>query len=146
MSATYYLDEQRPSGAEAKSAHALYAEYERYWRRADDLIAPTAGWMAVVHAGGGIPGASTRGFGRVLGRVSAWLPLGRETELQVRAEAGAVVADSRDGIPSTLLFRTGGDNTVRGYEFESLGVADGGCGGAGTLFRGGQPRRDALDR
>jgi len=134
VSATYYLDEQRPSGGVSQSAHALYPEYERYWRRADDLIAPTTGWMAVVHAGGGIPGVSTRGFGRLLGRVAAWLPVGRDSELQFRAEAGAVLADSRDGIPSTLLFRTGGDNTVRGYAFESLGVADGDAVVPGRYF------------
>jgi translocation and assembly module TamA len=32
------------------------------------------------------------------------------------------MASSRDGIPSPLLFRTGGDTTVRGYAFDSLGV------------------------
>ena len=29
---------------------------------------------------------------------------------------------SREGVPSILLFRTGGDTTVRGYEYQSLGV------------------------
>jgi len=36
-----------------------------------------------------------------------------------------VAAQSREGIPSTFLFRTGGDQTVRGYDFESLGVRQG---------------------
>jgi translocation and assembly module TamA len=125
LSATFYVDEQDPSGAPSQTAHALYPEYERYWRRVDDLIAPTTGWMAVVHAGAGIPGVSTRGFGRLIGRYSAWLPLSRVIEVQLRAEAGAVLASSRNGIPSPLLFRTGGDTTVRGYAFESLGVHEG---------------------
>ena len=124
-SATFYLDEQQPSGAPNVSAHALYPEYERYWRRVDYLIAPTTGWMAALHAGGGIPGASTRSFGRVVGRFAAWAPLDRKNELQFRAEGGAVIAGSRDGVPSTLLFRTGGDTTVRGYAFDGLGVKDG---------------------
>ncbi len=38
---------------------------------------------------------------------------------------GAVLAQSRVGIPSMFLFRTGGDTTVRGYAFESLGVQEG---------------------
>ena len=125
VSATFYHDQQLPSGAPSQSSHALYPEYERYWRHVDDLLAPTTGWMAVLQGGGGIPGASTRGFGRVLGRFSAWLPINRVSELQLRAEGGAVLSPTRDGIPSTLLFRTGGDNTVRGYAFESLGVQDG---------------------
>jgi translocation and assembly module TamA len=33
-----------------------------------------------------------------------------------------VIADSRDNVPSAYLFRTGGDTTVRGYEYQSLGV------------------------
>jgi translocation and assembly module TamA len=81
--------------------------------------------MASVQAGGGIPGVSTRGFGRVLGHFAAWWPIDAKDELQFRAQGGAVLATTRDGIPSALLFRTGGDTTVRGYAFESLGVQDG---------------------
>jgi translocation and assembly module TamA len=69
-----------------------------------------------------VPGASTRTFGRLIGKVAAWWPLDRSTSLYARADAGAVLADSRDGIPSNFLFRTGGDTTVRGYAFDSLGV------------------------
>jgi translocation and assembly module TamA len=36
-----------------------------------------------------------------------------------------VIARSRSGIPSSFLFRTGGDQTLRGYAFESVGVAQG---------------------
>ncbi len=125
LSASYYLDEQTPFGSPGETANALYAEYERHWRRADDLIAPTTGWMASAFAGGGIPGVSTRTFGRLRGRFVWWLPIGRSNELNVRVEGGAVLAGSRDGVPSKLLFRTGGATTVRGYDFESLGVADG---------------------
>ncbi len=38
-----------------------------------------------------------------------------------------MLAGSRNGIPSTLLFRTGGSTTVRGYDFESLGVPENGA-------------------
>ena len=81
--------------------------------------------MASAQAGGGIPGVSTRGFGRVLGRFAAWYPLSPLVELELRAQAGVVLAPTRDGIPSVLLFRTGGDTTVRGYAFESLGLKSG---------------------
>jgi translocation and assembly module TamA len=36
-----------------------------------------------------------------------------------------VIVNSRDDVPSTLRFRTGGDTTVRGYAFDSLGVQQG---------------------
>ena len=125
VSATYYYDEQHPSGATTETSHAVYAEYERYWRRVDNLVAPSIGWMASLRGGGGVPGVSTRTFGRVVGRFAWWLPFAGANELNARAEGGAVLVASRTGIPSTLLFRTGGDTTVRGYAFESLGVQDG---------------------
>jgi translocation and assembly module TamA len=78
--------------------------------------------MAEMRLGGGIPGLSTRGFGRAIVQTAAWYPIDRLTQLAFRAEAGAVIASSREGIPSVLLFRTGGDTTVRGYEYQSLGV------------------------
>ena len=81
--------------------------------------------MANVQVGIGVPGASTEKFGRVIGRATAWIPLSKSNMLSARIEAGAVIADSRDGIPSNFLFRTGGDTTVRGYAFDSLGVQQG---------------------
>jgi translocation and assembly module TamA len=122
LSATYYLDNQEPDGAPSSRSHALYLEAEQYWREVDHLLAPTRGWMASAQVGGGVPGASTRGFGRAIGRFAAWYPIDPLIALTFRADAGAVLAPTRDGIPSPLLFRTGGDTTVRGYAFDSLGV------------------------
>jgi len=125
ISATYYLDSQQPEGLPKETAKALYAEYEWHWRRVDDLIAPTKGYTLSLFAGGGIPGVSTRSFGRLRARYAWWLPLDKDNDLNFRAEGGAVLAGSRNGIPSKLLFRTGGSTTVRGYDFESLGVREG---------------------
>jgi translocation and assembly module TamA len=52
-------------------------------------------------------------------------PLGADSDLAVRGELGIVFAGARFGIPASFLFRTGGDQTVRGYAFESLGVRQG---------------------
>ena len=119
----FYVDQQQPSGSATENSHALYVDGEYTWRRVDDLLSPQKGYMANVQLGVGVPGASSRAFGRAIGKTAAWWPLARNTELSARAEAGAVLADSRDGIPSNFLFRTGGDTTVRGYAFDSLGVA-----------------------
>ncbi len=123
--AAMYFDDERPQGAPSDVSHALYLDAVRTWRRTDDLIAPTAGYNFQLQAGGGIPGASTRGFGRVIAQWAWWHPINRDWEWTARAEAGAVLAPSREGIPSALLFRTGGDTTVRGYAFQSLGVKNG---------------------
>jgi len=117
-----YVDEQTPFAQPSVASHALYADAEYTWRSVDNLLDPTKGWMANVQAGWGIPGASTEQFGRTIGKLAAWWPLSPKDDLIGRAEMGAVLASSREGIPSVFLFRTGGDTTVRGYAFESLGV------------------------
>ncbi|MEO8344949.1 MAG: BamA/TamA family outer membrane protein [Betaproteobacteria bacterium] len=118
----FYIDQQRPQGSPNEDSHALYIDGEYTWRRTDNLLTPQSGYMANVQVGAGVPGASTRTFGRVIGKSALWWPIDRNFELYARAEAGAVLASSRDGIPSNFLFRTGGDTTVRGYAFDSLGV------------------------
>jgi translocation and assembly module TamA len=123
--AGFYYDEQQPSGGATEKSHALYLDGEYTWRRVDNLLSPSRGYMASLQVGAGVPGASTRTFGRVVGHFAAWWPVNDVTELSARAEGGAVLADSRDGIPSNFLFRTGGDTTVRGYAFDSLGVQEG---------------------
>lgn len=124
-SLAYYEDDQHPAGSEPRRAHALYAEIARSWRTVDDLIAPTRGQVLTLRAGGAAPGLASRAFLRGIAQVAGWWPLGRRDTLEARAEAGAVLARERAGIPSALLFRTGGDTTVRGHAFESLGVQEG---------------------
>jgi translocation and assembly module TamA len=44
--------------------------------------------------------------------------------LAVRAEMGSVVSRDTSNLPATQLFWTGGDNSVRGYAPNSIGVTD----------------------
>jgi translocation and assembly module TamA len=120
--AAFYVDREAPSGLPAEYSHALYVDAERAWRRVDDLAAPTQGSIVLAQFGVGVPGASTRGFERLIVRSEFWRPISRLWSLSARAEAGAVIAPDRAAVPSELLFRTGGDTTVRGYAFESLGL------------------------
>jgi translocation and assembly module TamA len=121
----FYENDQTPEGSPTTYAHALYVDGEYTWREVDDILEPTKGWMANGQVGYGIPGVSTEQFGRVIARVVGWWPFTRRDQLVARADAGAVIAQSRIGVPSNFLFRTGGDTTVRGYAFESLGVQEG---------------------
>jgi translocation and assembly module TamA len=123
--AGFFIDEQSPEGAQTIRSHALYADVQHTWRRVDNLVAPTRGYVVDLNVGAGVPGASTLTFGRAVGKLGFWWPLSATDDLAARAQLGAVIADSRDGIPSTFLFRTGGDTTVRGYAFESIGVQQG---------------------
>jgi translocation and assembly module TamA len=129
--AAYYYDRQAPAGAPETTSYATYVEAGYVIRRVDDLLTPTRGYMADVRVGAGIPGVSSEGFGRVVARTAAWYPIDRDTQLALRADAGAVLGASRENVPSVLRFRTGGDTTVRGYAYQSLGVqvGDGVVGG-----------------
>ena len=42
----------------------------------------------------------------------------------MRAQAGAVLAKDGVSLPSTLLFLTGGDASVRGYSYHSIGASE----------------------
>jgi len=127
----YYISRQQPPQVVLDHSHALYGEVGHAWRRVDDLLAPTQGYVFSAQLGGGPPGVSTRAFGRGIAQLAGWIPIDAKTQIALRAEAGAVVASTSDGIPAPLLFRTGGDTTVRGYAFQSLGprVGDATIGG-----------------
>jgi len=120
-----HAEEQRISGQAIDHRHAVYAGVRVGFRETDELVSPRRGWFGLFTAGGAPEELSTRAFTRGTGRLTLLVPLARNDDLQLRAEGGIVVARSREGIPSTFLFRTGGDQTVRGYAFESLGVRQG---------------------
>jgi translocation and assembly module TamA len=127
----YYVSKQEPAQVVLDHSHALYVEVGHAWRRVDDLLAPTQGYAFSAQLGGGPPAVSTRAFGRGIAQLAGWIPIDTRTQIALRAEAGAVFASTSDGIPAPLLFRTGGDTTVRGYSFQSLGprVGDATVGG-----------------
>ncbi len=127
----YYISRQSPPQVVLDHSHALYGEVGHVWRHVDDLLSPARGYAVSAQVGGGPPGVSTRAFGRGIARFEGWVPVDVKTQISVRAEAGAVFASTSDGIPAPLLFRTGGDTTVRGYSLQSLGphVGDAVVGG-----------------
>ena len=59
------------------------------------------------------------------GSVGYVQPIGEKGDLILRGELGAVFSDGKDGVPLTVLFRAGGDQSVRGYGYQSLGVRKG---------------------
>ena len=117
-----HLDEQHVEEQLIERRHAVYFGFRRTYRRTDDLISPRSGYLGIVTAGGAPPGLSSREFSRATAQLALFWPLARRSDLALRGEVGVVWAEERSGIPSSFLFRTGGDNTVRGYAFESLGV------------------------
>ncbi|MHB8948767.1 MAG: autotransporter assembly complex protein TamA [Rhodoferax sp.] len=133
----YYLQYDRADTATSETtapatASSLSANYAFTLRNFDSLPFPNSGWGWGAEVGGGSTlGAQRDLYGRVLTRALGYWPLGRSLEgaaasragrLALRAEAGAVLAKDGINLPSTQLFLTGGDNTVRGYGYRDIGV------------------------
>jgi translocation and assembly module TamA len=125
VSLAAHFEHQAVAGSTTENNYALFAGYRRTFRTTDDIVSPRRGVLGTFEAGTSVPGLNTRDFGRVRTRVNWLIPAGLRNDFLIRGEAGVVIARSRTGIPSSFLFRTGGDQTLRGYAFESIGVPQG---------------------
>jgi translocation and assembly module TamA len=102
-------------------------------RHLDSLLQPTRGYALSAQLGGAfLPVLTDEKFLRLYLRGVGYKPLGPQGTLIVRAEFGAVGSKDKAGVPSTFLFRAGGDQSVRGYAYQSLGIP------VGTATTGGR--------
>jgi translocation and assembly module TamA len=106
----------------------LSTSYTWTRRNVDDITNPRRGRLLQLSGSVGAGGfkwsdAFVRGFGSAV----QFFPVGTRDVLIVRGQLGGVAAESANTVPNQFLFRTGGSLTVRGYDFESLGVEQGGA-------------------
>jgi translocation and assembly module TamA len=102
-------------------------------RSLDSLVLPTRGYAVNAQIGGAfLPILTDEKFVRLYTRGVGYKPLGPAGTLIVRGEFGAVGSKDKSGVPSTFLFRAGGDQSVRGYAYQELGVP------LGTAITGGR--------
>ncbi len=122
-----HSEDQRIGDQVADNRYAIYFGARGQLRRTDALVSPRRGFVLGLELGGTPDALSSRQFLRGVASGTLFFPVGRSADLVLRGQAGAVLSDAREGIPSNFLFRTGGDQTVRGYAFESLGVEQNGA-------------------
>lgn len=124
-------DYAKTQGAGAPpGASSLLANYGWTARYFDNNLLPTSGFGLALEAGAGTTLTPQRSpFGRLTGRWLSLIPLGerdeetrRHSRLQLKAGVGAVMAKKDVDLPTTIMFLTGGDNTVRGYGYQSIGA------------------------
>jgi len=109
-------------------AQSFSANYAFAVRDYDTLPFPSAGWGWGAEVGGGTTlGDQRQVYSRLLTRWQGFLPLGKRQagRFSMRASAGAVIAKEGISLPSTQLFLAGGDNSVRGYGLNDIGVTQG---------------------
>jgi translocation and assembly module TamA len=103
---------------------ALSGNFHGVWRRLDNPILPTQGWTLSLQTGLG-RAHSTSGtsgyFSRLYGRFTGYLPLPAGWYGQGRLELGQVIRPDGVAVPDSQQFRAGGDDSVRGYGYRSLG-------------------------
>jgi translocation and assembly module TamA len=128
---TYFLqyDMAKAQGEGAPpSSSSITANYGWTGRYFNNPTNPTRGYGFAWEAGAGTTITPAREpFGRLSAR---WLYLRpferaqgetRRSRLALRANAGAVIARDDAIVPITQLFLSGGDTTVRGYSYQSIG-------------------------
>ena len=142
-----YTRARLETSAGINDSDALSGNYHWTWRNVDDLRTPTRGTVWSLQGGAGYtqgsvtpPGSQLEAedsgpFARLYGRVQGYLPLGNGFYGSARLELGQVFVREALSVPDTLLFRAGGDDSVRGYEYRSLGPELNGAVFSGsTLF------------
>lgn len=95
----------------------------------DSLPFPERGYAFSADIGGGSTLSGTaQPYLRALGRLTAMVPLNSQaprsqrSHLALRLEAGSVQTKASAQVPTTELFRAGGDTSVRGYGLREIGV------------------------
>lgn len=122
----YVTERSEIAGVQGDSSQALVPTYTWTRREVDNLLYPSDGYLLSAQIGGAAKAlASDQDFVRGYAKAAYYRHVGRHGGLIVRAELGATLARSRQGIPSDFLFRAGGDQSVRGYGYQSLGVQSG---------------------
>jgi translocation and assembly module TamA len=133
LSLDFIREHKSIDGIDSTQTSTLSANYGVTLRRTDSLLAPSSGYLLTAQIGAGARISTGRPFARAYVKYTGYYPvssaasaIGSNT-LIVRGEGGLVAAKDRVSIPSDLLFQAGGDQSVRGYAYQSLGYNQNGA-------------------
>lgn len=120
----YLIEKQEIEGAETTTRKVATVSYGITLRRTDNDRSPTRGYLFNAQfAVAPLEQLSEGRFVQTHLRAQGYYPVTESTQLIVRAEVGAI--SGKNSAPAAFLFRAGGDQSVRGYAYESLGVTEG---------------------
>ncbi|WP_159568202.1 MULTISPECIES: autotransporter assembly complex family protein [unclassified Limnobacter] len=121
----FQLEERRALGVNFGQTQALVASSSWLRNAVDSRLNPTEGYIVFSQlAVASEQFASDQDFIRLYSRAQKFWSPSRENLFSARFEAGTVVASARRDIPQDYLFRAGGTNSLRGFDFLDLGVID----------------------
>ncbi|WP_428851539.1 autotransporter assembly complex protein TamA [Imbroritus primus] len=122
-----YYDDLRPETGARQLSKALVPSYSWTRRNVDDPLFPRRGNIINAQVGVAVsPLLTDQTFGRVYGRIRQYFPVGSRDLVIARGEVGAILTSgSSRNVPASLRFRAGGNDSVRGYGYQSIGQRDG---------------------
>ena len=120
----YLIERQEIDGADTTTRKVATVSYGITLRRTDNDRNPTRGYLFNAQfAVAPLEQLSEGRFVQTHLRAQGYYPITESTQIIARAEVGAI--SGKNSAPAAFLFRAGGDQSVRGYAYESLGVSEG---------------------
>jgi translocation and assembly module TamA len=124
IGASYLVEKQSLDGAESSNISVATLSYGITLRRVDNELSPTKGYLLNTQFSVAPLDALSEGkFLQSYIKGQGYYPITSKTQLIARAELGLV--SGKNSAPAAFLFRAGGDQSVRGYAYQSLGVIEG---------------------
>lgn len=132
---SYLADRQRIGDTFTNNRQALIGSFTYTKRRLDNLLTPRRGYVASIELNAGPNGLiNESNIGRVVASATSLEMFAQRWQTILRGQVGRVFWANRLNVPNDLLFRTGGDQTVRGYGYETIGVTQDGAIVGGTVL------------
>lgn len=120
-----YQQESFRTGTDAGRTALLIPGVDWLWVEPEDRLAPPRGWRVGLQLRGAAENlGSDLSFAQARAHAKLIWPVTGRTRALVRLEGGATAVDEFEQLPATLRFYTGGDQSIRGYEYNSLGPVD----------------------
>jgi len=119
-----YQYEDFSLGEESNTTQNLIPGVTLSQLRADDVLFPRQGFSWSMDLRGAAGVISDTRFLRAQSSGRYVYPLGRKGRLLARGQLGATTVDDFAKLPATERFFAGGDQSVRGYDYQQLGPTD----------------------
>ncbi|MCP5476416.1 MAG: outer membrane protein assembly factor [Rhodanobacteraceae bacterium] len=103
------------------SSTLFYPEVRWTRRLADDFLSPRQGWSLSLEARGAPAGLGDAAFAQVRAEAKLLRPQGERNRWFARLALGALWTDDFEQMPPELRFYAGGDRSLRGFAYQTLG-------------------------
>ncbi|WP_373975265.1 autotransporter assembly complex protein TamA [Chitinibacter sp. SCUT-21] len=123
--------------ADGSEEHPQSLTLNHIWtqRKLDNRNNPRNGYLVQAEMGGALKQLiSDATFLRLFTRGAYYYRVGSDGQIVVQGSVGQTFSQSPQGITSDWLFRAGGSGSVRGYDYESLGVKSNGSTVGGQVI------------